>query len=153
MRRKQQQQTYRSFAARIHSDINTSLLLVFTILSLSQSTPECSCYLHTPDIHPPSWALAVSLSFLLSHCFTTSIIKSSVVRRKSLVIYSLVLWSLDYRSWVRCLFKKEHGTHAVELGSLCHESQVRLNNPHTRPHDETQDDTRFLRIQSIPSLS
>ena len=54
-------------------------IIVFTILSLSRSTPECSCYLHTSDIHAPSRALAVFSLLWLSHCFIASLIKTSLL--------------------------------------------------------------------------
>jgi hypothetical protein len=104
MRRKQQQQTCRSFAARILSYINISLLWIFTILSLSQSTPECSCYLHTPDIHPPSRGHSLFFShFALSllHCVSNqdisarvSVISSRLARCQLLHCYLGIEFSL-----------------------------------------------------------
>ncbi len=57
-------------SAGILSDINTSLPVIDTVLSLSRSTFEYSCQLHTSDIHPPSRALAV---FFSSGCLTASL--------------------------------------------------------------------------------
>ena len=80
--------------AGILSDINTSLLLVFTILSLSQSTFEHSCQLHTSDIHPPSRTLAVFFShFALSllHCVSARV----SVRSARLARFQLLHCYLD----------------------------------------------------------
>jgi hypothetical protein len=65
--------------AIILSYINKSLLLIFTVLSLSRSTFEHSCHLHTSDIHALLRALAVFSLLWLSHYFIASLIKMSLL--------------------------------------------------------------------------
>ena len=66
--------------AGVLSDINKSLLWAFTVLSLSRSTFEYSCSLHTSDIYALSRALAVFSLILLPHCFIPFMIKTSLLK-------------------------------------------------------------------------